>query len=434
MTIAFVHLSDIHFGQERGGSVVVNADVMARLIEDLAKMVEGLPGKRACGVIVTGDIAYAGKADEYRCAAAWLDKIAATAKCAITDILVVPGNHDIDRDEISSSAEWQLSEIQTKGEDTLDKFLAKDTDRAVLYARFKSYIPFAEAYNCSMDCHGGLASNREVTLAPGRSLRFIGLNSALVCKSKDKAGELLLGARQRVLPIVHGQELVVLCHHPLDWLQDSDDARRFVRSRARVFISGHEHKPSVRVEAVEKGCDIMTLEAGATMPPTAQDPFTYTYNIIEFGWDAALDQLQVTVHPRAWDDDQKRFDGDTVRLGGHAPVYLLGCPNFRGAPQVQTSVASIPDKTAEVPVSLPTDVPKEDAVVPVDYPLLLLRFFRDLSDAQRLAVLVKLGALPPNWSQASSHSLERQIVDALVLGGRIDELKCVIEEQCRLDG
>jgi 3',5'-cyclic AMP phosphodiesterase CpdA len=294
MSIAFIHLSDIHFGQERGGVVVVHDDAKARLIEDLAAMVEGLSEKKAAGVIITGDIAYSGKADEYKIAAHWLDKVAAAAKCAITDIMVVPGNHDIDRDEISSSAEWQLSEIQTKGETVLDKFLANERDRTVLYARFTAYIPFAEAYNCSMDCQGGLASKRVVELAPGRSLLFMGLNSALVCKVKDREGELLLGARQRVLPVQPGQELVVLCHHPLRWLQDSDDARRFVQSRARVFISGHEHKPAVQVDPIEAGCDLMTLEAGATVPPAAEGPFTYTYNIIEFAWEPVDDRLNPT--------------------------------------------------------------------------------------------------------------------------------------------
>jgi 3',5'-cyclic AMP phosphodiesterase CpdA len=433
MSVAFIHLSDIHFGQERGGVVVVHDDAKARLIEDLAAMVERLPERKAAGVIITGDIAYGGKSDEYKIAADWLDKVAATAKCDITDIMVVPGNHDIDRDEISSSAEWQLSEIQTKGEAALDKFLANERDRAVLYARFMAYIPFAEAYNCSMDCQGGLASKRGVELAPGRSLQFMGLNSALVCKVKDNEGELLLGARQRVLPIQPGQELVVLCHHPLRWLQDSEDARRFVRSRARVFISGHEHKPAVRVDAIEADCDLMTLEAGATVPPAAEGPFTYTYNIIEFDWEPVGDRLKVTVHPRAWDDEKKRFDGDAIRLGGREPVHFLGCPNFRTAPLIQDSTAAL---TPEIPKpaveALQTAGPtREDAVVPADYPLVLLRFFRDLSDGQRLAVLVKLGALPANWSEASSHALERQILDALVLAGRIEQVKQAIEEELK---
>ena len=31
------------------------------------------------------------------------------------------------------------------------------------------------------------------------------------------------------------------------------------------------------------------------------------------------------------------------------------------------------------------------------YQLLLLRFFRDISPAQRVGILASLGALPPNW-------------------------------------
>jgi len=431
MSIVFVHLSDIHFGQERGGTVVVHDDAKTRLIEDLAALVEGLPEKKAMGVIITGDIAYAGKAAEYKIAADWLDNVAAAAKCAITDIMVVPGNHDIDRDEISSSAEWQLSEIQAKGETALDKFLANERDRAVLYARFTAYIPFAEAYNCSMDCHGGLASKRVAELAPGRSLQFVGLNSALVCKAKDKKGELLLGARQRVLPVQPGQELVVLCHHPLDWLQDSEDARRFIRSRARVFISGHEHKPAVQVDPIEAGCDLLTLQAGATVPPTAEGPFTYTYNLIGFAWDPADDRLKVTVHPRAWDDEKKRFDGDAIRLGGREAIYFLGCPNFRNmavAPPAAPPAAVEADEAAVANLQTSGST-GEDAVTPGDYPLVLLRFFRDLSDGQRLAVLVELGALPANWSEPSSHALERQILDALVMAGRIEEVKRAIDVQ-----
>jgi hypothetical protein len=109
----------------------------------------------------------------------------------------------------------------------------------------------------------------------------------------------------------------------------------------------------------------------------------------------------------------------------------LGCPNFRKAPSVQPAAAALVAETSEpaVVISQTAGSTREDAVVPADYPLVLLRFFRDLSDGQRLAVLVELGALPANWSEASSHALERQILDALVLAGRIEELKQAIEVQ-----
>jgi hypothetical protein len=42
MPVAFLHLSDIHFGQEKGGRVVTHEDVRERLIDDVAMLVRKL--------------------------------------------------------------------------------------------------------------------------------------------------------------------------------------------------------------------------------------------------------------------------------------------------------------------------------------------------------------------------------------------------------
>ena len=65
MTAVFVHLSDIHFGQEKnGGDVVINVDARERLIDDAAKVMRDAD-KKLAGIIVTGDIAYSAKSEEY---------------------------------------------------------------------------------------------------------------------------------------------------------------------------------------------------------------------------------------------------------------------------------------------------------------------------------------------------------------------------------
>ncbi len=61
MPITFVHLADIHFGQEEGSEIVIHDDVKDRLIEDAAAVAAKAANGRADGVIVSGDIAYAGK-------------------------------------------------------------------------------------------------------------------------------------------------------------------------------------------------------------------------------------------------------------------------------------------------------------------------------------------------------------------------------------
>lgn len=185
-----------------------------------------------------------GTHEQYRVAGEWLDKLTTAIGCERTAVQLVPGNHDIDWGMLPHGCKWILNQIIWEGQAELDKFLANDGDRELLYQRFHAYRPFAEAYNCPLDDSGGRASDRTFDLAPGRKLRFIGFNSALACWHKDGKGTLFLGCRQHVLPRNDGEELVVLSHHPLEWLRDSDEARQYIQSRARVLVTGHEHNPS----------------------------------------------------------------------------------------------------------------------------------------------------------------------------------------------
>ena len=427
MGIGFVHLSDIHFGQEKGGRIWIHDDIKDRLIEDVKFVAKKLQSGRAAGIIVTGDIAYGGSEREYTVAAGWLDKVAEAAGCDIFDIQVVPGNHDIDRNEITLGTEMMLERIVAEGDTALDSFLDSDADRDLLFRRFSAYLPFAEGYRCPLNTNAELAEERVAVLAPGRSIRFIRLNSALACSKNDEEGKLLLGARQRVLKQKPGEELVVLSHHPVHWFQDSEEALLFIRNRARVFISGHEHNPSVNTETIEEGSDLMMLAAGATIPPDSDKTFNYCYNFIEFDWDDSADALSVCIWPRAWVNKQKRFDTDDARLGGRDPRFTLACPNFRKAPQVNnlpTQEAVVDGASDNVSITmLDEHAPETQEEAMVDtYPLLLLRFFRDISPAQRIVILASLGALPPNWRGTLSESIERKAFDSLVKARRSEEL------------
>lgn len=68
------------------------------------------------------------------------------------------------------------------------------------------------------------------------------------------------------------------------------------------------------------------------------------------------------------------------------------------------------------------------ATMPDDFKLTLLRYFRDLTPSQRLAVLVKLKALPETWRETLTHAMERRVVDSLETAGRLGELSKAIDE------
>jgi len=435
----FVHLSDIHFGQEKnGGDVVVNDDAKQRLIDDARDEVAKL-GERASGVIVTGDIAYSGKESEYRTAARWLGELTDAIGCERINVQMVPGNHDIDREKISVPIECVLAQIRQSGDAVLDPLLDSAEGCDFLYGRFEAYRDFALDYECELDLNGQMSSGGRLELAKGRSIKFVRLNSALICARKDDKGKLILGKRQRVLPEASGEEIIVLVHHPLDWFQDSGKARSYLRNRARVLISGHEHFPRLLVDSVDADRDLLLVAAGATSPEEAVGDYTYKYNILIFEWDEDADALAVTINPRTWDDDLTRFKRDDAFMEGRPDRQVLGSPNFRrapmptvtppedrpasiAAPEVESVVIGCePESPIDVTLSAAnaaTPAPDIEPSPTVDQRLLQLRFFQELPEGERLRALLDLGAIRPDFRGRLDHSMERRLFRVLIRQGK----------------
>jgi len=450
MPAIFVHVSDIHFGQERDHSVHIHNDVKLQLIEDAAELVAALPAGVAQGILVTGDIAQSGAAHEYEVASTWLDELAGRIGCPIHRVQMVPGNHDLDRKKLSVGGSALLDYIRAGGQVEYEQVFSNPNDRATLLARFEDYGRFSFGYRCGLDEEAKFASNLRIEVGPDRWIRFVRLNSALLCtgNEKEEDPELMIGARQFTIPSKKGEENVVLVHHPLHWCKDAADVQEYVYARARVFISGHEHNPKVHVEQVADGCDVLMLAAGAAVPYRSNEEYTYTYNIIEFDWDEVNDALEVTIHPRAWNRAKKCFVADEKRLGDNRPRFSLGSPNFK-------KVGGVTEDTHRSPASADAfgselafeEVPAETAGTELGeapsmplkaegYELALLRFFRDLLESERLRILVELNAIPADFDERMTQGVERRLFDWLVSEGRLRDVTTMIEKMIleRKDG
>ena len=418
MALTYVHLSDIHFGQEKGPEVYVHDDVKECLIADVATLKVTAGIERMDGIIVTGDVAFSGKKAEYDFAAQWLDRLTQAIGCEKTDVIVVPGNHDIDRDRITPAAKLMLGHLHESGIHELEHFLADPMATEMLYDKFNDYRAFAEGYGCPLLSDGGVAVTRQVEIAPGRDLRFVGLNSALLCTgNKTDEGKLLIGGRQHVLPRRDGCELVVLCHHPLESLQDGDLVAPYIRSRARVHVFGHVHQPSISIDTHVAGADLLTMSAGAVVPPDNEDGYQYTYNLLSFDWDANTECLRVEIVPRSWDEEATQFDEDTSQFGADRLQRDLRCPNFRSqavAAPVPTARRDCPNEATRAAVGQP---PIGGNAMERSSDLLRLHFFRDLSAEQRVQALVEVGLLTNNWNSDLTHTLERRLFDRALRSG-----------------
>lgn len=441
MPAAFVHVSDIHFGQERDHSIHIHNDVKLQLIEDAAEVVAGLPAGVAQGILVTGDIAQSGTSQQYQDASRWLDELAGRIGCPIHRVQMVPGNHDLDRTKLSVGGSALLNYIRAGGPAEYEQVISNPNDRATLLARFEDYGRFSFGYRCGLDEEAKFATNLRIEVGPDRWIRFVRLNSSLLCtgEEREEYPELMIGSRQFTIPSKAGEENVVLIHHPLHWCKDSADVREYVHARARVFISGHEHNPKVHVEPVSEGCDVLMLAAGAAVPYRSNDDYTYTYNIIEFDWDEASDALVVTMYPRVWDRAGKCFQADDKRLGGKDPRFSLGSPNFRKLGPVTSAAGGGTTTDAGLTEPVVEDVPAATAggelgeTPPMPpaaegYELALLRFFRDLVESERLRILVEMDAVPSDFDERMTQGVERRLFDWLVSEGRLTEVKAMIQK------
>ena len=418
MALTYIHLSDIHFGQEKGSEVYVHDDVKECLIADVAMLKVATGIERMGGVIVTGDVAFSGKKSEYDSAAQWLDRLTQAIGCEKTDVIVVPGNHDIDRDRITPPAKLMLGHLHESGIHELEAFLADPMATEMLYDKFNDYRAFAEGYGCPLLSDGGVAVTRQVAIVPGRDLRFVGLNSALLCTgNKTDEGRLLIGGRQHVLPRREGCELVVLCHHPLESLQDGELVARYIRSRARVHVFGHVHQPSVSIDTHVEEADLLTMSAGAVVPPDNEDGYQYTYNLLSFDWDASTECLRIEIVPRTWDEEATQFDEDTSQFGTDRLQHSLRCPNFKNQAVAAPVPAASRDCPTEATRAAGGQPPTGGNAMGRSSDLLRLHFFRDLSAEQRVQALVEVGLLTDNWTSELTHTLERRLFDRALSSG-----------------
>lgn len=247
--VRLLHLSDMHFRTSKSW----DADPVLRALTDfVGKTVEaeGPPDL----VAITGDLAFSGKADEYRLARAWLDQLWTELGSPPKDrLLMVPGNHDVDRDKVDFIAEATQERLLKKGleasksQQQIATVLGTDGQRDILLNRHSDYLAFAAEW------YGGaqpLPWWHRVIDINGLTLHVAGLDSAWMACGDEDSTRLLLGRYQLTQTVETAKAnaadwRLALVHHPWDDLAEFDRhaARDTVHRHCDVLLRGHLHHP-----------------------------------------------------------------------------------------------------------------------------------------------------------------------------------------------
>lgn len=261
-----LHLSDIHFRADKAW----DADpVLQKLTRFIAKEVNG--GLIPDLVAITGDLAFAGTADEYQLARNWLNNQlwpALPADLSHDRLLLVPGNHDVDRKKVDLAAKAVQKDLLAAGDQNqIAEILGDAGQRDVLLKRHAAYLEFLGDWLGEKQPLPWWQRSIEIL---GVRLHVAGLDSAWMACGDEDHGRLLLG-RYQINQTVLSQDAddadwrLALLHHPWGYFAefDGDEIRSTIHQHCDLLLRGHLHKPQTeRVVPPDPSRACLELAAG----------------------------------------------------------------------------------------------------------------------------------------------------------------------------
>jgi predicted phosphodiesterase len=287
-TITWLHLSDLHFNASR--LQAWNQDiVLKKLLDDLREQIAE-SGAKPDFVLISGDIAFSGQPVEYKLAQDFFDDVLYVTNLSRERLFLVPGNHDVNREDISSGAKAITEAIANKKlkEDFrtfVGQVLRTDEDQALLFKRLQAYQGFVSDY-LSDRRHLVYSSAQyfyvyELNLL-GKRIAILCLNSAWLCYGGDEdRNRILLGEYQVRTALNHAEDvdlIVALLHHPFNWLHDLDreDIEALLTGQCDFILHGHLHHPGI-TQLVTPDSGAMIIAAGASYEKRQN---TNAYNLV----------------------------------------------------------------------------------------------------------------------------------------------------------
>lgn len=362
--LILVHVSDIHFSERHDdGPLDTDRDLRHQIERDLKLELVPHVGE-ATAILVTGDVAYSGKHEEYETARDWLKQLCGVVGCAWPNVWTVPGNHDVDQDTVRGSPVLQDLHTATRAaraEDISGKlvdYLRDTACRETLFLPVTEYNLFAAPLGCSVSADKPYWDT-ELPLNEGYKLRVRGLTSTLISGlcDNDPPRQQALGEFQAILREEDHVAHLAMCHHPPSWLLDQREIDTALKARAQIHLFGHEHDQAI--EEIDRRC--VRVYAGAVQPSRKESGWEPRYNVLAVGVTVNGNGpcLEVTVYPRVWNRQSRRFQGDFDAGGSDHRTFRLplgrqSSPSFRQAPlnpvdqtegDVQDAVRALPQAT-----------------------------------------------------------------------------------------
>lgn len=317
--LLIVHLSDIHINSKEDG-------ILNRARQLAAAVYQQLPLVAKVLIAVSGDIAWSGLDCQYDLAENFLkqfvDEIKGECPSVEVDIVVCPGNHDIDFSVHDEIREAILNSIRIGG---VEKITPKVIDVATTVQ--SSFFRFRDRVTTlNFDFDNRLVWEHRFELGGG-AIGVRCLNVAWMSELKEKQGMLLFPDSFVRSIEFHGKHglSVTLLHHPFNWYAQSSyhAFRNAVRHESHLVLTGHEHFQSVgETQDVHSSASVF-LEGGVLFENESRGS-TSNFNIVVVD----LEDDRYVVGLYSWDGERYKPNADESEWGSFRPLPTKGCQRY----------------------------------------------------------------------------------------------------------
>jgi len=262
-------------------------------------------------IFLTGDIANKGLSNEYEL---FLDEFIFPVyekTQNFSKIFIVPGNHDIDRNQARAVKRYNILNDIPEFFDPTDKGVF---ERKVLFDRFKNYKE-ASIHELTSSGSDWLYSKEGIFTHTDTfgdiSLGILGLNTAWLSGEGNDEKKLSPGkslAENGLGKINDCNYKIVLGHHPTNWYdEDIDPISALFSKNGVIYLHGHLHKSSVS-QIYGAGYQYYSLQSGASFQ--ARESEIYKNRILVSELDFTKNEL--LLNPYQWSKNHQEWciDGE----------------------------------------------------------------------------------------------------------------------------
>ncbi len=253
---SWLHITDLHIGKENESQT----NALKSLVSSIA---EETLGRKLDMVIISGDLAYSGKIDDYlELERLLIDPLKNLDSFSNSKFIAVPGNHDMDCD---SSIPITWSTIgQSRQKNFFDSGSPASKTRASKAISFKEYLAFTKRNGITtVNPLNEVATSISLTLGNGE-IKIVMVATSFFSDRETKDWQTapfpVSAIRQLLEPGDH--RTIVIGHHPISWFtsESQNHCKTLLDDVSAIYLNGHEHTVTIDFN----GRGLRTLGFGAT--------------------------------------------------------------------------------------------------------------------------------------------------------------------------